>query len=178
MVEGVVHSAPVGELDDAFTLALVVNVGVRDLAGGPEVIFQVLPRRLRGDVLNDDPVVGPRARRISSAASVPIAESTFPASAPRILGKLDAHSASFEVLAVEIMNSVIGVPVVKRTRQKMSRKEIFGTDFTSTSVLLNVFRSFLEAAVATLENSFKTTVIWMKTMPAAVTAGPEQLLKE
>ena len=44
VVEGVVHAASVGELDDAFALPLVVNVGVGNLAGGPEVILQILER--------------------------------------------------------------------------------------------------------------------------------------
>ena len=42
MVNSIIHSATVSELDDALTLPLVVNVGVSDLAGGAEVVFQVL----------------------------------------------------------------------------------------------------------------------------------------
>ena len=44
VVEGVVHAASVGELDDAFALPLVVNVGVGNLPGGAEVVLQILER--------------------------------------------------------------------------------------------------------------------------------------
>jgi hypothetical protein len=42
VVQGVVHSSAVGELDDPFTVTLVVNIRVGDLAGRAEVILQVL----------------------------------------------------------------------------------------------------------------------------------------
>ena len=87
-----------------------------------------LPRRFRRNVLDDDPVVGPRARRISPPASVAISEaataassSSAAAAAPRILGKLDADSATLEILAVEVMNGVVGIPVTNRKVKKSSK---------------------------------------------------------
>jgi hypothetical protein len=135
VVEGVLHTAAVGELHDAFTLALVVNVGVRDLAGRPEVVLQVLPRRLRRDVLDDNPVVGPRARRISTTASVAVAESatSSSSSAPWILGKLDTNAASFEVLSVKIVNGVIGIPVVFELDKAVA---VFDDDVSDAAVAL------------------------------------------
>ena len=47
VVKGVVHAAAVGELDDALALALVVHVGIGDLAGGPEVVLQVLQKKAK-----------------------------------------------------------------------------------------------------------------------------------
>jgi hypothetical protein len=44
VVDGIVHAAAVGELDDALALALVVHIRVRDLAGGAEVVLQILQK--------------------------------------------------------------------------------------------------------------------------------------
>jgi len=112
VVQGVVHSSAVGELDDSFTVTLVVNIRVGDLAGRAEVILQVLPRSFRGYILDDDAVLGPGARRVSSAAPVSESATARATSAARVLGKLNADTTSFKVLSVEIVNGVIGIPVI------------------------------------------------------------------
>lgn len=102
-------AAPVAELDQAFAGARRVRVGVADLAGVAEEVLQILPGSPGGDVVNQEPVVGPHGGSASteiSASSPPVA---LPATVPRVLGHLDPDAASEEVAAVEVMDGIIGV---------------------------------------------------------------------
>merc|ERR1719220_3242934 len=122
LLQGVLHSSTLRKLDKSFALPLVVSVGVGDLPSGAEVVLQVLPRRPRGEVLDDDAVGGLLARRVAAPAgraAAAAAESSAAAAVPEavaptaaLAGHLHAHPSSQEILPVEIVACVVGITVV------------------------------------------------------------------
>ena len=128
LLNGRLHVAVRGELDNSLVHSLLVGVGVGHLAGLPHVVLQVLPADSRRQILDDHSVLGPSRRPVlipgSAAASAAAPASTTPASGlwesvapviplPRLTsGVLDADALSAQLAVVQLVDGVVGVLVV------------------------------------------------------------------
>lgn len=120
-----------------------MSVSIGHLTGAPHEVLQILPAHPGGEVLNDDPVLGPGGRSIflqpnwavaiSSSSAVPAPAPGSPAAssaAPPVLvpavgsslGQLAGHTISEEVGAVKIIDSVIRVTIILKLDESIPDK--------------------------------------------------------
>lgn len=134
-----------GKLNNTLVPAGLVSVSIGHLTSAPHEVLQVLPAHPGGEVLDDDPVLGPCGRSVllqpdgpvpvpsSTSSAVPAPAPGSPASssgAPPILvpavgcslGQLAGHPVSKEVGSVKIIDSVIRVTVVLKLDESIPSK--------------------------------------------------------
>jgi len=90
-----------------------MSVGVTDFSSSTHQVLQVLPGDPGGEVLDDDPVLGPLRGAVlvhpwgtASALSVPAPVPPGPS------GKLAGYPFSHEAATVHVVHSLVGIPVI------------------------------------------------------------------
>jgi len=149
MRQSVLQSASRCKLDNAFTGPWGVSVGVSDVARRSEVILQVLPRSPGRDVFDNNPVVCLGSRRVSSPPSVAssaiesttstvtsavastVASTVTVPSVTWVAGQLDTDAATLHVLAIQVGDCVLGIPVIVELDETVS---VLDDDFPDSSV--------------------------------------------